>query len=236
MQKLPRFQQIKTYIEERIASKTWPAGHKVPTEAELCEQFGVSRMTVNKAIRDLTNQGLLERTPRIGTFVCHRKAESPLMDIRNIAEEVTSRGQQYHSEIVILEAQTASEEVAVRLGVMTHAEIFYSEIVHYADSLPIQVEQRWVNPKYAPNYLSQDYSHLTPNQYLSENCPLSAVEHTVEAIVAPAAIASLLKMEKTVPCLLLHRRTWSQDNLISAALLYHPGNRYKLSALTSTER
>lgn len=222
MQQLPRFQQIKTHIEEKIASKTWLPGHKVPTEAELCEQFGVSRMTVNKAIRDLVNQGLLERTPRIGTFVCHRKAESPLMDIRNIADEVRSRGQEYRSEIVVLEAKLASEDVAVRLGVMTHAEIFYSEIVHFADDLPIQVELRWVNPKFAPNYLSQDYSGITPHQYLSESCPLSAVEHTVEAIIAPGAIASLLKMDKSSPCLLLHRRTWSQDNLISAALLYHP--------------
>lgn len=67
-------------------------GSQIPTEAELCKQFSVSRMTVNKAIRDLVNERKLERTPRLGTFVCQPKAESPLMDIRNIADEIIAAG------------------------------------------------------------------------------------------------------------------------------------------------
>ncbi|MDD1780803.1 histidine utilization repressor [Enterovibrio sp. ZSDZ35] len=230
MSSAPRFKQIKQFLEQNISSGEWSVGTRIPTEAELCEQFSVSRMTVNKAVRDLVNDGWLERTPRLGTFVCQRKAESPLMDIRNIADEIRSRGQTYHSEIINLSRITASEDVAMRLGIMLGSEVFWSEIVHYADSLPVQVECRWVSPKHAPNYEEQDFSQITPNQYLVETCPLSTIEHTVEAILPPRAIANLLQIDTAQPCLLLHRRTWSNDQLVSTALLYHPGNRYKLSA------
>ncbi|WP_407330321.1 histidine utilization repressor [Enterovibrio sp. 27052020O] len=230
MAKSPRFKQIQAYLQKKIDSREWPVGTRIPTEAELCEQFSVSRMTVNKAVRDLVNEGWLERTPRLGTFVCQKKAESPLMDIRNIADEIRERGQRYHSEIISLQAINSPEDVAMRLGMMLGTEVFKSEIVHFADEVPVQMEIRWVNPVHAPDYLKQDFSTITPNQYLVTRCPLSTIEHTVEAILPPANVASLLKMQSDQPCLLLHRRTWSSSQLISAALLYHPGDRYKLSA------
>lgn len=228
----PLYIQIKKYISDKIDSGQWPVGHRITTELELTEQFDVSRMTVNKAIRDLVAEGKLQRTPRLGTFVCapEEKAESPLLDIRNIAEEVQQRGKQYRSQVVKHQLIYADENVATKLGVMLGTQVFYSEIIHFADSLPLQLEVRWVNPDYAPDYLNQDFTHITPNQYLSENCPLSAIEHTVEAIVAETAIRHTLKMSDSEPCLLLNRRTWSGDKLISSALLYHPGSKYKLSS------
>ena len=95
MNSSPRYIQIQDFILEKINSHVWLPGNKIPTELELTKQFSVSRMTVNKAIRDLVNQGLLERTPRLGTFVCHKKIESSLSDIRNIADEIRQRGKTY---------------------------------------------------------------------------------------------------------------------------------------------
>lgn len=232
MPKSPRFQQIKDFLIQKIESREWPVGSKVPTEAELCKQFSVSRMTVNKAMRDLVNSGWLERTPRLGTFVCQPKAESPLVDIRNIAEEISARGQKHHSKIITLQRISAAEDVAMRLGLKLGSDVYKSEIVHFADDVPIQVELRWVNPTFAPDYLNQDFNQITPNHYLMKTCPLGTIEHTVEAILPPAHIALQLQIDANQPCLLLHRRTWSENQLVSAALLYHPGNRYKLSART----
>ncbi|MDG4869746.1 GntR family transcriptional regulator, partial [Guyparkeria sp. 1SP6A2] len=75
----PLYQQIKQHIIEQIESGQWPVGERISTELELTEQFSVSRMTVNKAIRDLVSEGRLQRRPRLGTFVCAapEKAESP---------------------------------------------------------------------------------------------------------------------------------------------------------------
>ncbi len=232
MSNSPLYLQIKKYINDNIESGQWPIGHRITTEIELTKQFNVSRMTVNKAIRDLVAEGKLQRRPRLGTFVCSNedKAESPLLDIRNIAEEVTHRGKSYSSKVVTQTALQADETIATKLGVMLGTAVFYSEIIHFEDKSPIQYELRWVNAAYAPGYLEQDFTEITPNQYLSQNCPLSAIEHTVEAIVADDHVRSALKLGANEPCLLLNRRTWSQDKLVSSALLYHPGTRYKLSS------
>ncbi len=228
----PLYIQIKRYIQDKINSGEWPVGHRIATELELTEQFKVSRMTVNKAIRDLVSQGKLKRTPRLGTFVCtqEEKAESPLLDIRNIADEVTSRGKKYHSQVLIQKSLKADESIATKLGVMLGSEVFYSKIIHFEDKKPIQLEVRWVNSSYAPKYIKQDFSTTTPNQYLSDNCPLSAIEHTVEAINPEVHIRDALELKSFEPCLLLNRRTWSGDKLVSSAQLFHPGTRYKLSS------
>ncbi|MBW3696827.1 histidine utilization repressor [Vibrio sp. T187] len=228
----PLYLQIKQYIDDKITSGLWPVGHRISTELELTEQFQVSRMTVNKAIRDLVSEGKLVRKPRLGTFVSNTKdkAESPLLDIRNIAQEVKGRGQEYKSKVIEQKKLLADESVATRLGIMLGAQVFYSEIIHYADNHAIQREVRWVNSLSVPNYLNQDFTKITPNQYLSESCPLSAIEHTVEAIVPDAKTTKILSLKESEPCLLLNRRTWSQDKLISFALLYHPGSKYKLSS------
>ncbi|WMN88408.1 histidine utilization repressor [Vibrio parahaemolyticus] len=228
----PLYMQIKQFILDKIETGEWMTGQRIATEFELTEQFEVSRMTVNKAIRDLVNEGRLQRRPRLGTFVCEpvEKSESPLLDIRNIAAEVRDRGREYRSKVLKQVAIKADATIATKLGVMLGTTVFYSEIIHYEDSTPIQLELRWVNSQYAPSYLDQDFTHITPNQFLSDNCPLSAIEHTVEAIVPDNRIKLDLNMSSNEPCLLLNRRTWSQDKLVSTALLYHPGNKYKLSS------
>lgn len=200
----PLYMQIKQFILDKIETGEWMTGQRIATEFELTEQFEVSRMTVNKAIRDLVNEGRLQRRPRLGTFVCDpvEKSESPLLDIRNIAAEVRDRGREYRSKVLKQVAIKADATIATKLGVMLGTTVFYSEIIHYEDSTPIQLELRWVNSQYAPSYLDQDFTHITPNQFLSDNCPLSAIEHTVEAIVPDNRIKLDLNMSSNEPCLL----------------------------------
>jgi len=229
MNSSPRYIQIQNFIEDKINSHIWMPGSKIPTELELTKQFNVSRMTVNKAIRDLVNKGLLERTPRLGTFVCHKKAESSLNYIRNIADEINQRGKTYSNKILSQVTIEADDEIAMRLGVKLETPIFFSEIIHFEDDVALQLELRWVNPQFAPHYIEQDFTLATPNEYLTKNCPLSSIEHTVEAVIAAAEIQNNLGLSATQPCLLLNRRTWSKQDLISVALLYHPADKYKLS-------
>ncbi len=224
----PRYQQIKDYIISGIRRGDYPVHSQIPTEQALAAQFAVSRMTVNKAIRDLVHAGMLVRTVGQGTYVTDLKAESPLQDINNIADEIRRRGHEHHGEVRVLEQRQADERVAVQLGVRVGAPVFHSLILHYEDQLPLQLEERYVNPEWAPDYLVQDFSRTTPNEYLSRACPLTDIEHIVEAVLPTPAVCELLAIPRGEPCLLLHRRTWSDKHLISFALLTHPGSRYKL--------
>ena len=116
MSKAPLYLQIKQFIDDNITSGHWPVGYQITTELELTEQFNVSRMTVNKAIRDLVSEGKLIRKPRLGTFVCEpdEKAQSPLIDINNIAQEIKDRGQTYTSQVIKHDSIKADESTATR--------------------------------------------------------------------------------------------------------------------------
>jgi len=224
----PRYQQIKDYILDGIHSGRYAEHSQIPTEHALAAQFSVSRMTVNKAIRDLVQAGMLIRTAGQGTYVTDLKAESPLQDINNIADEIRLRGQQYRGEVILLERLAADERIAVQMGIKVGDAVFHSLIVHFEDQQPLQLEERYVNPDWAPEYLQQDFSAVTPNEYLSRSCPLTDIEHIVEAVMPDQKVCELLQMDAAEPCLLLHRRTWSKKHLISFAKLSHPGSRYKL--------
>ncbi|MBV7414325.1 histidine utilization repressor [Aeromonas encheleia] len=224
--------QIKQHILDGIRERHYQAGDRIPTEAALCDQFAVSRMTVNKALRELVAEGWLVRTAGSGSFVADRRAESPLLAIRNIADEIRERGSQYSARVIRLQRQAADEKVAVRLGLRVGAPTFHSLIVHEADGEPLQLEERFVDAERLPGYGEQDFTQQTPNSYLMEVCPLSEMEHVVEAVLPSAGEAGLLQVRVDTPCLLLHRRTWSDGYLVSYARLLSPGSRYKLSSKT----
>ncbi|MGE8499072.1 MAG: histidine utilization repressor [Pseudomonas sp.] len=227
----PRYKAIEAFLLERIQSGAYPVNHQIPPEEQLARDFGVSRMTANKAIRDLVQQGYLMRQAGLGTFVTDRKAESSLHEVLNIASEVRGRGHEYANDVVRCEAIEADDEVALRLGVRLGAEVFHTVLVHRENGVPIQLEDRFVNPRWVPDYLQTDFTWQTPNEVLVAACPISDVEHVVEAVSVDARTAELLQIDAAMPCLSVIRRTWSEDHLVSYARLIHPGERYKLRSL-----
>lgn len=235
MSNKPRYQQIKSYILDGIKQQAFPPGGKIPTEIQLAEQFEVSRMTVNKAIRDLVQENMLVRYPGIGTFVSDTKAESPLADIRNIADEVRQRGHEYSCQIEQLSETSADDSIAMQMGVPVGTRVYHSIIVHLEERLPIQLENRYVIASLVPGYLEQDYTRATPNEFLSKVCPISSIEHIVEAVLPGEKAQALLDIDANTPCILVNRRTWSDGRLISFASLTHPGPRYKLRSITSPQ-
>ena len=232
----PHYLRIRDFILDGITSRQFPPGAKITPEVELARQFGVSRMTVNKAIRDLAEAGVLIRYAGDGTYVAERKAESPLLDVNNIAEEIARRGHRYRAELYFVREEAASEEVALRLTLAAGAPVFHSLIVHFEDDIAIQIEDRYVNPQWAPAYLTQDFSAETPSGYLLRTCPLSDVEHTVEAVMPDASEQQLLRLAAAEPCLRVLRRTWSGKHLVSFARLLHPGSQYKLRSQTRVRK
>lgn len=224
----PRYQQIKDYLLDRIHSGAWPVHHQIPPEERLARDFEVSRMTANKAIRDLVQMGYLTRQAGLGTFVADRKAESSLHEVLNIAGEVRARGHAYDNEVILREAIAANDDVALNLGVRVGTRVFHTILVHRENGRPIQLEERFVNPKWVPHYLDTDFSRHTPNEVLVAACPISDVEHVVEAVLVDPQTAAWLDTTTDAPCLLMIRRTWSDEHLVSYARLTHPGDRYKL--------
>ncbi|PRC90899.1 histidine utilization repressor [Solimicrobium silvestre] len=226
---IPAFQQIKDYIRDEIQQGAWKEGDAIPSEAVLAKQFVVSRMTVNRAVRELSNEQLLIRIQGSGTFVAQQKYQATLVAIKSIAEEVRARGHVHSSALHLLEKGKPSAQLLQQFNVETGHVLFHSVIVHFENDIPIQVEDRWVNSSLAPAYLQQNFSNITPNEYLMAAAPLQEVHYRIEAVVAPAKIAEMLAIPSTLPCLVLHRETISRSQIASIATMWHPGNRYQFA-------
>ena len=225
----PAYQQIKDHILDNIRAGTWSQGDQVPSENELARRFGVARMTVNRAVRELADEQILVRVQGTGTFVAEPKITSTLVEIRSIADEIAGRGGSHRAEVLSLEPTLATAELASRFGLAEGARLAYSRLVHFEDGSPIQLEERWVDPELADAYLAQDFHLLTPNEFLVRAAPLARVEYTIEARHPEPEVSRVLLMEPSEAALVLQRRTWSEDRVASLAHLWHPGTRYRFA-------
>ena len=108
------------------------------------------------------------------------------------------------------------------------APVFHTLIVHFDNGVPLQCEDRYVNPAAAPDYLKVDFETTTPTRYLLEVAPLWEAQYTIEASAPTEHEAKLLGIGRTEPCLVIVRRTVSRGIPITIARLVHPGSRYQL--------
>ncbi len=228
--KLAKYSVIKQYICENIESGEWPQNAKVPSENELTLQFNVSRMTARRALQELTAQGILVRSQGSGTFVSTFKSQSSLLEIRNISDEINERGHKHRSKQLLLKAIGVTEELTILLNLKSNERVYYSEILHFENDLPIQLEQRYVNASLVPEYLLQSFTELTPHEYLSSVAPLTEATHEIEAVLASKDICQQLQITPQVPCLQVKRRTWSKQGVVSVAILTSPGDKYRLGS------
>ena len=114
-------------------------------------------------------------------------------------------------------------------GIAPRSELYRSVIVHFENDRPIQLEDRYVQPKLAPDYLKVDFNQTTPTDYLVKVAPLQEAEHLLRAVMPDERTRKLLIMKREEPCLLMIRRTWTAGQIASVARLYYPGSRYELS-------
>ena len=221
----PRYQQLKEMIIERISSGDLKPQDRVPSENELVASMNVSRMTANRALRELNDEGYVDRIAGRGTFVADLRARSHALEVHNIADEIAQRGHVHSSKVVRASRQRARGEMARALHVAQGTDVFHLLLVHFENQIPVQLEDRHVLASFAPDCLQQDFSRITPSAYLTGISPLAEAEQIVRASNPNAAVRQQLQMGKTEPCLVVLRRTWSLDRPVTLARLHHQGSR-----------
>ena len=222
------FKHVKRHLKDGLASGLWPAGTLMPSEAELVAAFGVSRMTVSRALRELQTEGLVTRTQGVGTFAAPLHRLSSTLTIRDLQEQIEARGHRHSSVVHLQRSEHAPAALAAQLGTAAGGTVFHTMIVHYENEVPLQCEDRYVNPQAAPGYLAADFTQVTPTQYLLQATSLWRAQYSIEASRPTASEARLLKIDAAEPCLIVVRRTFSRAGPITIARLTHPGSRYFL--------
>lgn len=227
---LALYEQVKEFITRKIQDGSWPAGHRLPSEHELVAQFGISRMTANRALRDLVEQGRVVRQAGVGSFVAEGKPQSTLLQIGNIQSDIRARGHDYRYELLTAERVAVPPDVAAWLDLRSGESVFHSLCLHFEDGTPVQLEDRYVNPRVVPDFLNQNLAAVPPSEYLVRHVPFDQIEHLVDAVLPSTEQAQRLIMPSTEPCLLLTRRTWTRTVPVTLVRCLHPASRYRLGS------
>ncbi|MFC0396934.1 histidine utilization repressor [Paraburkholderia rhizosphaerae] len=226
---MPAYEQIKRYVVARIAEGAWKPGAPIPSETQLVKEFGVARMTVSRALRELTHECVLTRVQGAGTYVAPQRYESTVLEVRNIADEIAARGHCHSAQVLMLEESLAASALDA-LG-LTAGPVFHSRIVHCEDGEPIQYEDRFVNPDVFPGYLEQDFTLETPNHYMVRVAPIQRAEFQIHAQKPDPHVRRHLRMEMGEPCLMVWRRTWVGAVVATSVQLWHPASRFHLAGV-----
>lgn len=243
---VPAYQRIKNAILDNIHSGKWQAGVAISTEMALAEEFGVSRMTVNRALKELSEERVLERRQGSGTFVAQQQFNHTFVEVRNIAQDLKSANRDYQAQVLSKRAITASmlddemrrkfdiDEAVVSSNIneddSTETAVLYEvKIIHFADGQPIQFEERWVDATKVPEFIKQDFSVVNTSDYLIAKSPLERGSYTIRALAAPDEIADALQIAPQSPTLVLRRQTYSAGKVLTFVKMWHAGDRYQFS-------
>jgi GntR family histidine utilization transcriptional repressor len=226
---LTRYETVKRHIAAGIADGLYPPGAKLPSENALVARLDVSRMTVNRALRELARDGVITRVQGVGSFVARPGAGASMVEIQDIRETIAARGGRHACRPVAAETAPVRGEAAVLLDLPDGTPVHCVTLVHDEDGRPLQLEQRLVRRDFAPDLLAVDFRAISVFAYLQSIAPVSELEHVAEAALPTAAEARLLALDAGMPVMRLRRRTWVGDRVVTLSWFTHPGERYRVS-------
>jgi GntR family histidine utilization transcriptional repressor len=224
----PLYVEIQRDIESKIMTGEWGPGTRIPSEVELVEVYGCSRMTVNKALSSLAAAGMITRKRRAGSYVAPPRIVEPLMHIQDIRNEVLSTDRAYRFEITNRSIRKVSDAIDARhVGVPIGTRLLYLEVMHFADNLPFTMETRQINIDAVPQVEHLRFRDEPPGSWLLANVPFTEGEHSIRAVSADAIMARRLQVVERTACISIARRTWRNEDLITFVRLIYPGDRHR---------
>ncbi|QKR98753.1 UTRA domain-containing protein [Sphingomonas sp. CL5.1] len=214
-------------IEADILSGALAAGARLPVEQELMRRYDCSRMTVSKALGELTRRGLIDRRKRAGTFVGRPRVHSVVLDIPDLAQEVAARGQAYAYCLAERRIRAASDAERALAGA---GKVLQLDGVHLADGLPLAVEERLVSLASVPEAADALFEDVSPGGWLLHHVPWTEAETRIAADGASGVIAERLGVAAGTPCLVIERTTWRGDAGVTFVRQHFLGAHYDLVA------
>lgn len=220
------YRDIKADILGKIARGELQAGAPMPTEQELSERYGTARATVNRAMRELADEGLIERKRRSGTRIRQSPRRRAQFDIPIVRVEIEEQDLAYGYTLLHAEVVAAPGWLSQRLGPAELGEVLHLACLHRADGRPYQHEDRWINLTLLPDARAVDFGAIGPNEWLVTQVPFSEVEITITAADAHGDLAEHLGCAPGAGLLQIERQTrWQGSPVTFVRLSHQPGHR-----------
>lgn len=226
---LPRYYQLKEIMRERIRCGEWKPGDLIPSERELSETYGISRMTARQAVTDLVNEGLFYREQGKGTFVSQLKMTQQLMHLTGFTEDIKARGQRPGTKVISAEVKAAEKDIAERLRIPVGTPVYCLRRLRFANDAPLAIEYSQVSFKGCEKLLEENFEEnslyrLLETQY---GLPLIEAEQELEAGLAGKEDAQWLQVSTNSPVLFTRRITYTDRNQpLEYATAVYCGNKY----------
>jgi GntR family histidine utilization transcriptional repressor len=220
------YRDIKADILRKITKGDWRPGASIPNEIELAASYGVARATVNRAMRELAEEGIIERKRKAGSKVRMSPLRRARFDIPLVRREIEDQGQAYRYALISSAVEAAPDWLRARLNLDATTEVLHLVCMHFADGSPYQYEDRWINLALLPEARVADFSVRGPNEWLVAAVPFSDAEISFSAATADQGLANHLSCSPGDPLFQLERSTWWQDQAVTyVRLVYRPGHR-----------
>lgn len=227
---VPRYYQLKEIIRQKITGGQWGPGTPIPSERELCEQYGISRMTARQSITELVNEGYLYREQGKGTFVAQPKITQQLIQLTGFTEDMEARAKHPATQVLNKAMVPAETTIAALLRIKTGQMLFRVQRLRLANGEPLAIETSQINFIGCEHLMDEDLEHDSLYQLLANKYgqpPLEA-DQELEARLATEDEARLLKINKGDPVLLTRRTTYTDRNQpLEYAKSIYRGDKYR---------
>lgn len=220
------YRDIKKVVLDRIQNRIWAPDSLLPGEIELAEEFSSTRTTVNRALRELAEEGFLERKRKAGTRVLHSPIRKAQFTIPLVRDEVAETGATYRYSLVKRDLMPAPSWLTAKLALTPDRDVLHLQCMHFADNEPFQLEKRWIVVESVPEVMDADFTQSGPNDWLVQKVPFSNLELSFFATKADEETAKFLDASVGDPIFATHRTTWLRQQPVTHAVLYFkPGYR-----------
>jgi len=209
------YREVKADILRQITRGQLPLGSAMPNEVDLAVSYGCARATVNRAMRELADDGIIERRRKAGTRVRLNPIRQVRLNIPIVGEEIEELGAQYRYALVQVEAARAPNWLRARMALERDDRVLHLTCMHYADGAPYQHEDRWINLGALPEAEQHDFSDIGPNEWLVSTVPFTDAQISFHAVQADATIADYLDCSKGDALFQAERTTWLEGQTIT---------------------
>jgi len=222
--------QIKDEILHQIHTGDLQPEDRIPSEHQLCKQFHVSRLTVQRGISELVSHGLLRRVQGSGTFVTNIAHRFSLIEVRDVVEEIRRLGGEATTELLLHRRFTPPEDIQKLLEVEPETDVFHVALVQSMDAEPVAYEERFAVLDVYPDFLDQDFSKRSVFDYLASRSVLEDIENVVSAVLADKRMATMLEIDAADPCVRVRRRNWYKGQCVTLTRITYAGTRQVLAS------
>lgn len=219
---------IREVLLRRIHDRIWQPGEQIPHEADLAEEFGCARTTVNRALRDLAESGLVVRKRRAGTRVAVNPPQRATLTIPILREEVESLGQPYRHLILERDLRPLPPRLHGAFQVSLGENVLFLKTLHFANERPYAFEERYINLEAAPEARDMSFKDISANEWLVHNAPYSHGDLSFFAVSADQTLSGKLDAEAGSALFAMERITWAGKQPIThVRLIFAPGYRMR---------